>query len=267
MDCVTRATSVEQTSQGLLTIVAEEEERTTCRTVVDHEQSRANKRRLCVPESQAPDLQGTGEEVLDTGTESGAGRKKQMRCCALLVCLVVAVTALPVLGQETVVLDGTVRDGATGAPQAGAHVTLVGTPMGSATTADGEFRIPGVPVGQYTVRITMDGYPVRQFKTTLQAGCSEPVHAVLLREGLEIQSFLVTSQHHIKESLSRELSFSRIAARSSEASPADPVALLEKLPVTLPGTDPSVLSPLDVGSKLPRDHFFLLDWVKSHWPW
>lgn len=57
-------------------------------------------------------------------------------------------------------LKGIVLDKTVKTPLAGATVVLLsaGSPMGTGTDADGRFRLPSVPVGKHTLRVTYLGY-------------------------------------------------------------------------------------------------------------
>ena len=55
-------------------------------------------------------------------------------------------------------LKGTVKDAETGLPVVGANVTLHGTFLGAATDANGRYSIVRIPVGSYTVVVSMIGY-------------------------------------------------------------------------------------------------------------
>jgi hypothetical protein len=60
----------------------------------------------------------------------------------------------------TQTLKGTVLDKAVKTPLIGATVVLLGVEpvMGAMTDADGRFRLPAVPVGKHTIRVTYLGY-------------------------------------------------------------------------------------------------------------
>ena len=76
--------------------------------------------------------------------------------------VVLAVLALsPVhalLAQETGRVAGTVTAQQTGAPLAGASVTLAGGSLGAVTGSDGRYLIVDVPPGTYRVRARFIGY-------------------------------------------------------------------------------------------------------------
>ena len=80
-----------------------------------------------------------------------------MKCLAVLAALALSpVHAL--LAQETGRVAGTVTAQQTGAPLAGASVTLARGSLGAVTGSDGRYLIAGVPPGTYRVRARLIGY-------------------------------------------------------------------------------------------------------------
>jgi len=102
--------------------------------------------------------------------------------------------ALPAIATPlTARLEGRVRDAATGAPLAGAHVRLAGTPYGAATDAEGWFRMAGMAPGHYTVEAGMLGFESRQSGVGLAAaGQTVTVHFDLEEAALSLDEVVVT---------------------------------------------------------------------------
>ena len=73
-----------------------------------------------------------------------------------------AVAAMLVLSIQTILaqgsISGVVTDAANGEPVLGATVLLAGTTRGTATGADGTFRLEGVAAGTHTVEVSMLTY-------------------------------------------------------------------------------------------------------------
>ncbi len=72
--------------------------------------------------------------------------------------------------QDSGAIAGTVTDKATGAPLAGATVTVGGTGWNATTGTDGRYRISGVEVGAYTIRARYIGYAALSSPITVDAG-------------------------------------------------------------------------------------------------
>lgn len=69
-----------------------------------------------------------------------------------------AVGSPPPGGGRPGTITGTVVDAQTGAPIAGAVITVQTTGFGAVTAADGTYTIPGVPPGSYTVQAAATGF-------------------------------------------------------------------------------------------------------------
>ncbi|MDQ2769998.1 MAG: TonB-dependent receptor [Bacteroidota bacterium] len=78
-----------------------------------------------------------------------------MRIATVLLFLLLATLAR---AQNPGTLAGTVRDRTTQEALPGVSVTLEGTAFGTATDAEGHYRLAGVPAGAYNLRATFVGY-------------------------------------------------------------------------------------------------------------
>lgn len=76
---------------------------------------------------------------------------------------------------DTGAIVGKVIDAATTKPLAGANVTLVGTTVGAATNAGGEFTISNVAAGRYDVRASFVGYASQSTTVVVSEGESTEV--------------------------------------------------------------------------------------------
>lgn len=85
---------------------------------------------------------------------------KQPAKCFLSAFFTIFFAAAGLAQNYTQTLKGTVLDKAVKSPLIGATVVVLGIEptMGAMTDADGRFRLPAVPVGKHTVRITYLGY-------------------------------------------------------------------------------------------------------------
>ena len=55
-------------------------------------------------------------------------------------------------------------------PVTGATVELVGTAFTTISQAGGIYQLTGVPAGNYTMRVTAGGYPVKEVAIIVPAG-------------------------------------------------------------------------------------------------
>ena len=86
------------------------------------------------------------------------------------VCLVATLLPVPSLyAQETGRIAGTVV-AETGQPLAGVNVVVVGTNIGTLSSEDGRYVIPGVPVGTHQVQASLIGYASQTVTVRVEAG-------------------------------------------------------------------------------------------------
>lgn len=106
-----------------------------------------------------------------------------------------AQTEEPVTGRIT----GVVLDAATSEPIPGANVLLVGTTLGAATDASGQFRIEAVPVGSYSVRVSVIGYEsVVKPDVRVSAGRPQRLEIGLVETTIEFDEVTVTAKYFQK---------------------------------------------------------------------
>lgn len=89
-------------------------------------------------------------------------------------------------------VSGQVTERTSGAPIAGATVTIDGTGHSAATGADGRYRIGAVPPGTYLVRARYIGYTSASTQVTVEAGQEVTVDLALERSAQELNQLVVT---------------------------------------------------------------------------
>lgn len=104
-------------------------------------------------------------------------------CCWLL-------GAAPVHAQGWGTVTGTVTDSVQGAPLPGVTVLVQGTDFGTATDADGRYRLE-VPTGRYTLRFSAVGFSTRVDSVTVTEGVIR-LDAILPSTVLEMDELMVT---------------------------------------------------------------------------
>ena len=107
---------------------------------------------------------------------------------AALVC---AAFVLPSHAQERSSLVGMVIDEATLQPLPGATVTLVDTRIRARTDGQGNFIVPDVPVGTFSLRVTADGYSGAVDQVTVTSGEVGFVQVLLVPMAMLLDEVLV----------------------------------------------------------------------------
>src|SRR6266513_1067194 len=109
------------------------------------------------------------------------------RLAVLAVLALSPVHAL--LAQETGRVAGTVTAQQTGAPLAGASVTLAGGSLGAVTGSDGRYLVVGVPPGTYRVRARLIGYgTVEDTGVVVTAAETATVDFQLLAQAIQLDA-------------------------------------------------------------------------------
>ncbi|MDZ7372620.1 MAG: TonB-dependent receptor [candidate division KSB1 bacterium] len=110
------------------------------------------------------------------------------------LAVLVGLGLLPCLGLAQGIIRGTVRDSVTAEPLVGANVFLVGTGFGSSTNLEGEYVIPRVPEGSYTLRVSFIGYKRKDIPVRVEAGRVLRIDAKLAPDVLQGQPVVITVQ-------------------------------------------------------------------------
>src|SRR5262245_28201531 len=77
---------------------------------------------------------------------------------SLLACLLSPQLSTIVSAADNSTIAGYVKDAKTGEPLPGANILIVGTSLGTASNPSGEYILPKVSAGEYTIRVTYIGY-------------------------------------------------------------------------------------------------------------
>jgi TonB-linked SusC/RagA family outer membrane protein len=116
---------------------------------------------------------------------------KKILAVAFVVSLV-CITGGDAYAQEGVI-TGTVIDSTTSESIPGANVVVDELGAGAATNTNGEFRIPGVPVGSYTLQVSFIGYMTKQQSVDVQAGETTEITVELAPRAVELDDVVVTA--------------------------------------------------------------------------
>src|SRR5580704_12024855 len=129
------------------------------------------------------------------------------KSCTLLACLLLtALMALAQVGNGTI--TGTVSDPA-GAVVPGAKVDARNTETGVAysgvSTTSGNFTIPDLPVGTYSVTVTVTGFKTYTHTNLIMAAAGTLREDIPLQVGASSESVTVTAESTLLKTESAEL--------------------------------------------------------------
>ncbi|MGM0459898.1 MAG: SusC/RagA family TonB-linked outer membrane protein [Bacteroidota bacterium] len=128
-------------------------------------------------------------------------------------------------------VTGTVTDARTGEPLPGVSVVISEIQRGAPTNFDGEYQIPDVPSGTYTLTVSYIGYT--GFTSEIQVGNSELVQDIELEQDvLGLEEVVVTGVGSGTETTKLGFSVSKISESNLQEVPATNVgsALQAKVP-------------------------------------
>lgn len=112
---------------------------------------------------------------------------------ALATLVLLAVAGLqPLAAQATGTITGKVTDALTGRPIPDAQVSIAGTSRGTLTNRSGDFLIPGVPVGEATVRVLFIGFSSQSQVVNVASGAPARADFLLQAATIDLDGLVVT---------------------------------------------------------------------------
>jgi TonB-dependent starch-binding outer membrane protein SusC len=94
--------------------------------------------------------------------------------------------------DQTGTITGRAMDAQTQRPLSGATIMIEGTQRGTITRTDGNFLLPGVPAGSYTVRASMIGFGSQEQQVTVGPGATATVQFTLQPQAVALDEVIVT---------------------------------------------------------------------------
>ncbi|HEX6309262.1 MAG TPA: SusC/RagA family TonB-linked outer membrane protein [Longimicrobiales bacterium] len=112
----------------------------------------------------------------------------------MLVAMLVggSVAAEPLRAQATGTIAGTVTSATTRQPVAAAQIQVLGTSLQTVSNNEGRYSIPGVPVGEHTVRVEIIGYSRRESTVTVTADQTTTANFEVSISAIELEQIVVT---------------------------------------------------------------------------
>ena len=129
------------------------------------------------------------------------------------------------LYAQSGVVRGVVRDADTREPLAGANILVAGTTNGTASDADGAYRLEA-PAGQQTITVSFVGYADFSQTITVRAGAETELNLMLSAEGLLGQEIVVSASRKAEKLTNAPATISVINARAITEFPSFNVAEL-----------------------------------------
>ncbi|MGA3243477.1 MAG: TonB-dependent receptor [Bacteroidota bacterium] len=149
-----------------------------------------------------------------------------------MILAALAVTVVCAFGQETGIIQGTVRDSETRRPLEAANILLQGTSSGVNAGKDGSFRLAHIPAGSYLLRVSFIGYTPQTLQVTVRSGETTTLDALLEQTVLPGQTIVVSATRARERS--NPVAFSTLTSRdlAERYSTQDIPLLLSELPST-----------------------------------
>jgi iron complex outermembrane receptor protein len=152
---------------------------------------------------------------------------------SLVLCLLLGLCVCSVFAQ-TATLRGRVTDAQSGdaLPQAAVQVTATGVQTGAASNADGQYEVPNLAAGTYTVTVSYVGYEDKVFNNfVLKAGETRVLNIALTGTGVELNPVVVSASRRQEKVLEAPAAVSVLEATQLRGRPATtPTDYLRGLP-------------------------------------
>ncbi len=129
------------------------------------------------------------------------------------------------LYAQSGIVRGIVRDADTREPLAGANILVAGTTNGTASDADGAYRLEA-PAGQQTITVSFVGYADFSQTIAVRAGAETELNLMLSAEGLLGQEVVVSASRKAEKLTNAPATISVINARAITEFPSFNVAEL-----------------------------------------
>ncbi|QIX63267.1 TonB-dependent receptor [Hymenobacter sp. BT18] len=156
-----------------------------------------------------------------------------IRYCLFFLLLAVSTAGF---GQATGVLGGTVRDRSTQQLLPGVTLVLEGTSLGTATDAEGRFRLTDIPTGSYNVRASFLGYePLLRANVVISSGNANILSLELTPAAQQLGEVQVTANRSVRVATAETpLSVQRLSVEEIKSNPGGNFDI-SKVVQTLPG--------------------------------
>lgn len=135
-----------------------------------------------------------------------------------LIALMLLITAAAFAQNGSI--NGTVKDKTTGSGLPGANVTIVGTNMGAATNANGNYTIANVPAGNHKLKVTFIGYREWTTEVSVVAGGTALADFALEESSILGDAIVVSASRRAEKLTEAPVTMAVINARGIDEFPA-----------------------------------------------
>jgi len=148
----------------------------------------------------------------------------------IIVTLLLTLSVPVLVFAQNGTISGKVTDQETGAPLAGANVSIVGTSMGAAADIEGKYSIDNVPPGTYQVRASFIGYQQTMASVNVVVGETATLNFDLNAEAIKLSE--IVTEVSRAEDRKTPAAFTNVTAEdiSSQYTTQDIPALLVRVP-------------------------------------
>lgn len=118
--------------------------------------------------------------------------------------------------QTTQTIRGSVTDNITNAPLIGVNVVVISAEslLGSATDADGNYRINGVPLGRHTLKVSYIGYEEQYIPNVVVTAGKEVILNITLTENVSQLNTVVVTANSKDDKTATNNELAMVSARS-----------------------------------------------------
>ncbi len=116
-----------------------------------------------------------------------------MRRSAALILLGLLIPATAIAQAQTGTVEGSVSDAEDGLPLVAANIVVEGTVLGTMTDREGNYRLPGIPLGPQRIVFSVIGYETAVREVTIREGPPQRIDVALVPSPLELPDIVVTA--------------------------------------------------------------------------
>jgi hypothetical protein len=178
----------------------------------------------------------------------------------ITLTLILAIQSTFLFASSTGSITGEVIDADTHQPLIGANIMLIATDLGNATNAEGKFSINNIPVGSYTISVSMIGYEsVSRANVNIYSQRQTPLKFYLHTATLQGETIKVTAGYFekAKDGIVSTQTIGIEEIRSDPVGSYDIQMMIHSLPSVITATDQN--NEIIVRGGGPGENLFIMD--------